>query len=331
MINTIVRPQPDALTETDIDPSLDLQAQIDDLRRKKNALILAHYYQAGAIQDLADHVGDSLDLSRKAASATADVIVFCGVRFMAEVAKILSPSRKVLLPDADAGCTLEESCPPEAFRSFRDARPDHLAVTYINCSAEIKSLSDVIVTSSNAELIVRGLPEDKPVIFAPDRHLGAYVRGKTGREMTLWEGSCEVHELFSEQALNELKSRFPNAAVAAHPECPGHILALADHIGSTRAILDFATKTPADEIIVVTEVNLIHQMKKAAPHKTFIPLSGPNGAGQAGVCRFMAMNTMEKLYLCLVNEAPRVEMPEELIRKAAKPLERMLKMSESLK
>lgn len=331
MVSTVVLPESGALRETDIDPSLDLEAEIEGLRRKKNAVILAHYYQTGKIQDLADYVGDSLDLSRKAAATTADVIVFCGVRFMAEVAKILSPSRKVLLPDANAGCSLEESCQPDAFRSFREAHPDQVAVTYINCSAEVKSLSDVIVTSSNAEWIVSSLPADRPILFAPDRHLGAYVSWKTGRDLTLWEGSCEVHEQFSEPALKQLKSRFPSALVAAHPECPGHILAHADHVGSTRAILDFATKTPADEIIVVTEPNLIHQMKKAAPDKTYLPLSGPEGGSEGISCRFMALNTLEKLYLCLVNEAPRVEMPADLISKAAKPLERMLKMSESLK
>lgn len=331
MVNTIVLPESGALTETDIKPALDLETEINVLRREKNAVILAHYYQTGKIQDLADYVGDSLDLARKAAATTADMIVFCGVRFMAEVAKILSPSRTVLLPDAQAGCTLEDACQPDTFRSFREARSDHISVTYINCSAEVKSLSDVIVTSSNAEWIVRQLPEDRPVLFAPDRHLGAHISRKTGRAMTLWDGSCMVHESFSEPVLKELKSRFPNARVAAHPECPRHILDHADHVGSTRSILDFATESLADEIIVVTEPNLIHQMKKAAPDKRYVPLSATTNGNDGVSCPFMARNTMEKLYLCLVNGAPRVEMPEELMVKAAKPLERMLAMSVSLR
>lgn len=327
MTNTVVMPESDALKESDIDPSLDLETEIDRLRREKNAVILAHYYQTGKIQDFADHVGDSLDLSRKAAAARADVIVFCGVRFMAETAKILSPNRTVLLPDAGAGCTLEEGCPPDEFRRFRESRPDHMAVTYINCSAEVKSLSDVIVTSSNAEHIVRQLPADRPVIFAPDRHLGAYVARKTGRDLTLWPGACEVHAGFSEAVLLELKARHPKAPAVAHPECPESIIKHADHVGSTSSLLRFAAETKAEEIIVITEPNLIHQMRKAAPEKTFIPMPGPTGGTAGEFCRFMALNTMEKLYLCLVNEAPRVEMPDWLIEKAARPLVRMLEMS----
>jgi quinolinate synthase len=329
MINTIILPESDALKEEDILPSLDLPDEIDRLRREKNAVILAHYYQDGRIQDLADFVGDSLDLSRKAAETDAEVIVFCGVRFMAEVAKILSPTRLVLLPDADAGCTLEESCRPEDFRNFRELHPDHKALTYINCSAEVKALSDIIVTTSNAESIVRRLPENQPVLFAPDRHLGRYINSKTGRNMILWPGSCVVHEQFSESALVQLKRDHPQALVVAHPECPENILAHADHIGSTRSLLDFSTKASANEIIVATESNLIHQMMKASPHKKFIAVPGVGGCtgGLCSLCPYMALNTLEKLYLCLVNEAPRVEMPESLMTAAHKPLERMLEMS----
>lgn len=329
MINNIVLPEPDAIREKDILPTLDLLAEIDRLRREKNAVILAHYYQDGRIQDLADYVGDSLDLSRRAAATQAEMIVFCGVRFMAEVAKILSPTRVVVLPDAEAGCTLEESCRPEDFRNFRQLHPDHMALTYINCSAQVKALSDIIVTSSNAESIVRKLPESQPIIFAPDRHLGNYISRRTGRNMVLWPGSCVVHEQFSEAALTQLKREHPEALVVAHPECPENILVHADHIGSTRSLLDFSTRTPASEIIVATESNLIHQMAKAAPHKKFIPVPGVGGCtgGLCSFCPYMALNTLEKLYLCLVNEAPRVEMPESLMAAARKPLERMLEMS----
>lgn len=327
MIDTIVPPGPDALKEADVIACTDLPAEITRLKREKNAVILAHYYQNARIQELADHVGDSLDLSRTAASTTADVIVFCGVRFMAEVAKILSPTRMVLLPDANAGCTLEESCSPDDFARSRQREPDHVAVTYINCSAEVKALSDVIVTSSNAESIVRQLPADRPILFAPDRHLGAYISRRTGRTMTLWPGSCVVHESMSETTLLRQKAQYPDAVVAAHPECPEHILRHADHIGSTRSLLAFSTGTSAREIIVATEPNLIHQMRKAAPEKVFFPLSDERGGVEGVPCPFMALNTLEKLYLALVNEAPRVEMPESLMAEARKPLDRMLDMS----
>jgi quinolinate synthase len=327
MTYTVVLPQPDSLTSEDIPSALNLEAAINSLRREKNAVILAHYYQDGRIQDLADFVGDSLDLSRKAVRTDADVIVFCGVRFMAEVAKILSPNRKVLLPDADAGCTLEESCRPEEVREFRESHPDHQLVTYINCSAEVKAQSDVIVTSSNAEWIVRQLPEDRPILFCPDRHLGRYVSEKTGRDMTLWPGSCMVHTQFSVTTLTQLRAANPGALIVAHPECPEDILSHADHIGSTRSLLDFAIATPATKIIVATEPNLIHQMRKAAPHKKYIPAPGAEGAGTGVFCPFMALNTLEKLYLCLVNGDPKIEMPESLIVAARKPLERMLELS----
>ncbi|MDA8229751.1 MAG: quinolinate synthase NadA [Magnetospirillum sp.] len=330
MTDTVVLPSADALTEDDIDPTLDLVAEIGRLRKERNAVILAHYYQDGEIQDLADFVGDSLDLSRKAAATSADVIVFCGVRFMGEVAKILSPGKTVLIPDAEAGCSLEEACRADAFRHFRAKHPDHIAVTYINCSAEVKALSDVIVTSSNAEAIVRQLPADRPILFAPDRHLGAYVARKTGREMTLWPGSCIIHEQFSERELVKLKVRHPAAKVAAHPECPDAILAHADHVGSTRNILDFVLASDAPEFIIATEPHIIHQMEKAAPHKTFIAAPGADGSCNCASCPFMAKNTLEKIYLCLRNDAPRIEIPEDLRLAAVKPLERMLEMSRSV-
>jgi len=309
---------------------VDIHAAIDRLRRERNAVILAHYYQDGEIQDLADFVGDSLDLSRKAAATTADVIVFCGVRFMAEVAKILAPTRTVLIPDADAGCSLEDSCRPDVFRHFRNRHPDHIAVTYINCSAEVKALSDVIVTSSNAELIIRQLPEDRPILFAPDRHLGAYLQKKTGRAMTLWPGSCIVHEQFSERELVRLKADHKRAPVVAHPECPDTVLAHADFIGSTRAILEYVLESPAPEFLVATERHIIHQMQKAAPEKLFFSVPGADGGCSCSNCPFMALNTLEKLYLTLLNNTPRIELPEPLRLAALKPLEKMLAMSASV-
>ena len=327
MSSTVTLPPAGAMTEDQIDPSLDLVAEIDRLRKEKKAVILAHYYQDGEIQDLADFVGDSLDLSRKAAATEADMIVFCGVRFMGEVAKILSPNKIVVIPDADAGCSLEESCQAADFAAFRAKHPDHLAVTYINCSAAVKALSDVIVTSSNAELIVNQLPADRPIVFAPDRHLGGYIARKTGREMTLWPGSCIIHEQFSEKELVKLKIRHPNALVAAHPECPESVLAHADHIGSTRAILDYVLADAGQEFIIATEPHIIHQMQKAAPHKTFIPAAGADGNCDCARCPFMALNTMEKIYLALLNNAPRIELPEDLRQQALAPLQRMLEMS----
>ena len=327
MYETIVAAGEQAIDERDIDPVLDLAAEIGRLREELNAVILAHYYQEGEIQDLADFVGDSLDLSRRAAATDADVIVFCGVRFMAEVAKILSPSKTVLLPDAEAGCSLEESCQPEPFRRFREQHPDHLALTYINCSAEVKALSDIIVTSSNAAGIIARIPENRPILFAPDRHLGRYLMRQSGREMTLWPGTCIVHEQFSEREIVKLKVRYPEAKVVAHPECPDSILALADHIGSTRSILDFAVTAEGRDFIIATEPGIIHQMEKRAPHKRFIPAPGAEGECACNICPFMALNTLEKLYLCMVNMAPRVEISEPVRVAALKPLERMLEMS----
>jgi len=316
-----------AMTLLDIDPQLDLEAEIEHLRRDKNAVILAHYYQDGEIQDLADFVGDSLDLSRKAAATDADMIVFSGVRFMAEVAKILNPEKTVVIPDENAGCSLEDSCQPAAFKAWRDAHPDHIALTYINCSAEVKALSDIIVTSSSAEYIINNLPQDQPILFAPDRHLGAYLQRKTGRDMKLWPGTCIVHEQFSAREITRLKSTHPGALVAAHPECPESILEVSDHVGSTSQILDFVDHSAAREFIVATEQHIIHQMQKASPDKVFYAAPGADGGCNCASCPYMALNTMEKLYLCMVNGAPALTMTEELRLAALKPLERMLELA----
>ena len=331
MTDTVLPLSANAKTEADIDPTLDLVEAINALRKEKNAVILAHYYQEGEIQDLADFVGDSLDLSRKAAATDADMIVFCGVRFMGEVAKILSPGKIVVIPDAEAGCSLEESCRPEPFAAFGAKHPDQVPVSYINCSADIKALSDVIVTSSNAEVIVNSLPKDKPILFAPDRHLGAFIAKKTGRDMTLWPGSCIIHEQFSEKELVKLKTRNPKALVAAHPECPESVLRHADYIGSTKGILDYVIKTDNQEFIIATEPHIIHQMTKAAPTKTFIPAPFAEGAcASCADCPFMAKNTLEKIYLAMLNEGPALQVPEELRTQALKPLERMLELSASV-
>ena len=306
---------------------LDLRAEIDRLRKDRNAVILAHYYQKPEIQDLADFVGDSLDLSRKAAATSADVIAFCGVRFMAETAKILSPDKIVVLPDMAAGCSLEDSCPPDQFRAFREAHPDHIALTYINCSAEVKALSDIIVTSSSADAILKQIPKDQKIIFGPDKNLGGYLARRTGRDMLLWPGVCIVHEAFSETELLKLMAQHPGAPVLAHPECPPHILDHADEVGSTRAILDFALSSPSEVMIVATEPHIIHQMEKAAPHKTFIGAPGGDGNCNCNMCPYMALNTLEKLYLALRDLEPRVEMDETLRLAARKPLERMLEMA----
>jgi quinolinate synthase len=306
---------------------LDLRAEIDRLRKERNAVILAHYYQIPEIQDLADFVGDSLDLSRKAAATDAEVIAFCGVRFMAEVAKILSPEKIVVLPDMAAGCSLEDSCPPEQFAKFRAAHPDHLALTYINCSAAVKAHSDIIVTSSSAEKILSQLPPDQKIIFAPDKHLGGYFARKTGRDMLLWSGSCIVHEAFSETELLKLKAQHPEAPIAAHPECPVHILEHADMVGSTRAILDYVLASKAETFIVATEPHIIHQMEKAFPNKTFIGAPGADGNCNCNICPYMAMNSIEKLYLALRDLTPRIEIDEETRLAAKKPLDRMLAMA----
>ncbi|WP_199555398.1 quinolinate synthase NadA [Sandaracinobacteroides hominis] len=303
---------------------LDIRAEIERLRKERNAVILAHYYQTPELQDLADFVGDSLELSRKAAETDADVIAFCGVRFMAEVAKILSPQKTVILPDMDAGCSLEDSCPPDEFGAFRAAHPDHISLTYINCSAAVKAHSDIIVTSSSAEKIINALPKDQKILFAPDKHLGAWLNKKTGRDMLLWDGTCIVHEAFSETELLKLKALHPDAPVAAHPECPAYILDHAHMIGSTSAILKFALESPASTIIVATEPHIIHQMEKAAPNKIFIGAPGADGNCSCNMCPYMALNTLEKLYLSLRDLQPRIEVPEPLRLRALLPLNRML-------
>ena len=306
---------------------LDLRGEIERLRRERNAVILAHYYQKPELQDLADFVGDSLELSRKAQETDADVIAFCGVRFMAETAKILSPDKIVVLPDMDAGCSLEDSCPPERFAAFRAAHPDHIALTYINCSAAVKALSDVIVTSSSAEKILSQIPKDQPIIFGPDRNLGGYLARKTGRELLLWPGVCIVHEAFSETELLKLRAQHPDAPILAHPECPPHLLDHADFVGSTSAILEVAKSSDAETVIVATEPHIIHQMQKAVPGKTFIGAPGADGNCNCNICPYMALNTMEKLYIALRDLQPRIELPEALRLKAKTSLDRMLAMA----
>ena len=306
---------------------VDLLAEIARLKQERNAVILAHYYQKSEIQDLADFVGDSLDLSRKAAATDADVIAFCGVRFMAETAKILSPEKTVILPDMDAGCSLEDSCPPDQFAAFRAAHPDHIALTYINCSAEVKALSDIIVTSSSAEAILSQIPKEQKIIFGPDRHLGGYLARRFDREMLLWPGICIVHQAFSETELIKLKAQHPGAPVAAHPECPPHIIDHADMVGSTSAILKFAVDSPASVILVATEPHIIHQMQKAAPDKTFIGTPGGDGNCNCNMCPYMALNTLEKLYVSLRDLKPQVDLSTELMDAARVPLQRMLDMA----
>jgi len=312
--------------DIDIDVSLDLFAEIEKLKKEKNAIILAHYYQEPDIQDVADYIGDSLGLSQKAESTDADVIVFAGVHFMAETAKILNPSKKVLLPDLNAGCSLSDSAPPALFKAFKDKHPDHLVITYINCSAGMKALSDIICTSSNAQKIVESLPADQKIIFAPDKNLGAYINKQTGRNMLLWNGACMVHEIFSVEKITKLKIRHPNAKVIAHPECEAPVLALADYIGSTTGLLKYAQANPAKEFIVVTETGIIHQMQKSCPDKTFIP-APPNNNCACNDCPYMKLNTLEKLYLCMKYELPEITMPEELRLAAKKPIDRMLEIS----
>ncbi|MEO9601597.1 quinolinate synthase NadA [Parasphingorhabdus sp.] len=306
---------------------VDVIEEIYRLRKERNAIILAHYYQKPEIQDIADFVGDSLELSRKAAETDADVIAFCGVKFMAETAKILSPEKIVVLPDMDAGCSLEDSCPPDKFKAFRDEHPDHIALTYINCSAEVKALSDIIVTSSSAEHILSQIPLDQKIIFGPDKHLGGYIAKKTGRDMLLWPGVCIVHEAFSETELLKLQAKHPDAPVAAHPECPAYILDHADMVGSTSAILKYAKEFEGDTIIIATEPHIIHQMEKAVPEKNFIGAPGADGNCNCNICPYMALNTMEKLYIALRDLEPRIEMDEELRLQARKSIDKMMEMA----
>jgi len=315
--------------EEAIDPTLDLFAEIEKLKKEKNAIILAHYYQEPDIQDIADYIGDSLGLSQEAAKTDADVIVFAGVHFMAETAKILSPGKKVLLPDVKAGCSLADSCPPHLFKKFKERYPDHLVITYVNCTAELKALSDIVCTSTNAVQIVESLPKDQKIIFGPDRNLGAYVAKKTGRDLVLWNGACMVHEIFSQEKITKLKERHPNAKFIAHPECEEVVLKMADYIGSTTGLLKYTISNPATEFIVATESGIIHQMEKANPMKTFIP-APPNNTCACNDCPYMKRNTLEKLYLCIKNGLPEVTVPEHIIEQARKPIQRMLDISAEL-
>jgi len=312
--------------DIDIDPSIDLFAEIEKLKKEKNAIILAHYYQEPDIQDVADFIGDSLGLAQQAEKTTADIIVFAGVHFMAETAKILNPSKKVLLPDLKAGCSLSDSAPPALFKLFKDKHPGHKVITYINCSAGIKALSDIICTSSNAQKIVESLPADQPIIFAPDKNLGAYINKQTGRNMVLWNGACMVHEIFSLEKITKLKIRHPEALVIAHPECEEPVLNIADYIGSTTGLLNFTKNNPATTFIVATETGILHQMQIANPGKTFIP-APPNNSCACNDCPHMKLNTLEKLYLCLKYELPEITMEETLRLAAKKPIDEMLKIS----
>ena len=313
--------------DIDIDPSLDLFEEIEKLKKEKNAIILAHYYQDADIQDIADYIGDSLGLSQQAASTDADIIVFAGVHFMAETAKMLSPSKKVILPDLKAGCSLADSCPPHLFKKFKEKYPDHKVVSYINCTAELKTLTDVCCTSTNAMHIINSFPADQPIIFAPDINLGRYLKKQTGREnMILWNGSCMVHEIFSHEKITKLQLRHPEAKFIAHPECEEHILDIADYIGSTSGLLRYTKENPAKEFIVATESGILHQMIKASPHKTFIP-APPNNACACNDCPHMKLNTLEKLYISMKYETPEIILPQWVIDDGVKSINRMLEIS----
>jgi quinolinate synthase len=312
--------------DKEIDPQLDLFAEIERLKKEKNAVILAHYYQEPDIQDVADFIGDSLALAQQASQTTADRIVFAGVHFMAETAKILNPTKKVLLPDLKAGCSLADSAPAPLFRAFKEKHPDHIVISYINCTAEIKALSDIICTSSNAEKIIRSVPEDQPIIFAPDRNLGAYLNKQTGRNMLLWNGACMVHEIFSLEKITRLKIRHPQAKMIAHPECEEAVLAIADYIGSTSQLLKFTETSEATQFIVATETGILHQMQINNPGKTFIP-APPDNSCACNDCPHMKLNTLEKLYLCMAYDQPEITMDETLRLAAKNPMDRMMEIS----
>ncbi|MBZ5551089.1 MAG: quinolinate synthase NadA [Acidobacteriia bacterium] len=311
---------------TEPDVEIDYAPEIASLKRELNAVILAHYYQDSEIQDIADFIGDSLQLAQQAAATRARVIVFAGVHFMAEVAKIINPRKTVLLPDLNAGCSLAEGCPADQFELFKARYPDHLVISYINCSAAVKALSDIICTSSNAEKIIRQIPAEKKIIFAPDQNLGRYLIRKTGRAMVLWPGSCMVHAIFSEKKIIQLKVRYPKALLLAHPECEESVLRLADHIGSTTSILNFAIGSPAREFIIATEPGIIHAMSKKAPEKVFIP-APPDSSCACNECPHMRLNTLEKVYRCMRKRSPEIGMDEPLRLRALRPIERMLEMS----
>ncbi len=313
----------------DIDPSLDLFEEINKMKKEKNAVVLAHYYQEPDIQDIADYIGDSLGLAQNAAQTNADIIVFAGVHFMAETAKILNPNKKVLLPDLKAGCSLSDSCPPPLFKAFKDKHPDHLVIAYINCSAGIKALSDIICTSSNAQAIVESLPAGQKIIFAPDKNLGGYINKQTGRDMLLWNGACMVHEIFSLEKITKLKVRYPDAKVIAHPECEEAVLQVADYIGSTTQLLKYAHDNASQAFIVATESGILHKMRLGNPGKVFIS-APPNNACACNDCPHMKLNTLEKLYLCMKYELPEIDMDETLRLASKKPIDRMLQLSKEL-
>ena len=312
--------------DLDVDPTLDLEQEIEKLKKEKNAIILAHYYQESDIQDIADYIGDSLGLSQMAAKTEADVIVFAGVHFMAETAKMLSPSKKVLLPDLKAGCSLADSCPPHLFRKYKEKYPEAVVVSYINCTAELKTLTDICCTSTNAVHVIESIPKEKQIIFAPDRNLGAYLKKKTGRDLIIWNGACMVHEIFSHEKITKLQLRYPDAELIAHPECEAHILEKADFIGSTTGLLNY-TKTSKSEIfIVATEAGIIHQMEQASPHKKFFP-APPNNTCACNECPHMKRNTMEKLYLCMKHELPEIILEDWIIEQGVRSIDRMLDIS----
>ncbi len=309
-----------------VDPTMDLESEINRLKQEKNAVILAHYYQESEIQDIADYIGDSLGLSQQAAITSADIIVFAGVHFMAETAKILSPNKKVLLPDLKAGCSLADSCPPDLFAKFKEKHPDHLVVSYINCTAELKTMTDICCTSTNAEHVINSIPKDQKIIFAPDINLGKYLIKKTGREMVLWHGACMVHEIFSHEKIVKLKQRYPNAKFIAHPECEPHILDMADFIGSTTGLLKYTMSDSSSEYIVATEAGILHQMELKSPQKTFIP-APPNNHCACNECPHMKRNTLEKLYVCLKYELPEIILPQWVIDQGRASIDKMLEIS----
>ena len=312
--------------DIDVDPTLDLFEEIEKLKKEKNAIILAHYYQESDIQDIADYIGDSLGLSQQAAATDADIIVFAGVHFMAETAKMLSPHKKVLLPDLKAGCSLADSCPPPVFRKFKEKYPGHVVVSYINCTAELKTLTDICCTSTNAVQIIESIPKDQPIIFAPDVNLGRYLVKKTGRDMVLWNGSCMVHEIFSNEKITKLMMRHPDAKFIAHPECEEHLLEKADFIGSTTGLLNYTKRNEANIFIVATEAGIIHQMQKASPQKTFIP-APPNNTCACNECPHMKRNTLEKLYINMKYEQPEIILPDWIIEQGRASIDRMLEIS----
>ena len=312
----------------DLDPAMDFVEEIEKLKKEKNAIILAHYYQESEIQDVADYIGDSLGLSQKAAETDAEIIVFAGVHFMAETAKMLSPDKKVLLPDLKAGCSLADSCPPHLFKKFKEKYPDHIVISYINCTAELKTLTDICCTSSNAKIVVDSVPEDQGIIFAPDRNLGAYLKKKTGRDLILWNGTCMVHEIFSHEKITKLMSRHPEAKLIAHPECEAHILEKADFIGSTSQLLKYTHEDDNDIFIVATEAGIIHQMELKSPNKTFLP-APPNNTCACNDCPHMKRNTMEKLYTCMKYELPEIILEDWVIEKGVASINRMLEISKA--